>query len=146
MSNKKRLNSRPTSRKAKSQQPGGAGSLVLPILVGLLVVAFIVFAIVMSEKRQAAATTGAIQNTLSVPVVTAQPNPTVSIPFPDIERISVKQTKEQMDKGKAVLIDVRSQAAYDQSHAAGALSFPEETILEQYTQLPKDKLLVLYCT
>jgi hypothetical protein len=146
MSNKKRSNSRPASRKAKPQQPGGAGSLVLPILVGLLVVAFIAFAIVMSEKRQGTTTTGAIQNTLSVPVVTAQPNPTVSIPFPGIERISVKQTKEQMDKGTAVLIDVRSQAAYDQSHAAGALSFPEETILEQYTQLPKDKLLVLYCT
>jgi len=115
-------------------------------LVGILVVAFIVFAIVMSERQQGTTTTGAIQNTLSVPVVTAKPNPTVSIPFPEIERVSVKQAKEQVDKDKAVLIDVRSQAAYDQSHAAGALSFPEETIAEQYAQLPKDKLLVLYCT
>jgi len=145
MSNKKRSQSRPVSRKGK-QPSGGAGSLVLPILVGLVVVAFIVFAIVLSEKRQAPATTGAIQNTLSVPVVTAQPNPTTTIPFPSIERISVKQTVELMGKGKAVLVDVRSQASYDQSHAAGAVSFPEETIDERYTELPKDTLLVLYCT
>ena len=145
MSKKKRTNPRSVPQKAK-RQPASGGSLLLPILVGLLVVAFIVFAILMSEKRQAIATTGTLQNTLSVPVVTAQPNPTTTIPFPDVERVSVKKTKELMDKGKAVLIDVRSQAAYEQSHATGALSFPEETIKERYTELPKDKQLILYCT
>jgi len=145
MSNNKRSKSRRAPTQGK-QRSGGPGSAVLPILVGLLVVAFIAFAIIVSEKRQEAATTGAIQNTLSVPVITAQPNPTTTIPFPEIERISVKQTKELMDKGKAVLIDVRSQALYDQSHAQGALAFPEDTIDERYTELPKDTLLVLYCT
>jgi hypothetical protein len=145
MSNKKRSQSHRTPSKGK-QRSGGPGSLVLPVLVGLLVVAFIVFAIVLSEKRQAPATTGTNQNTLSVPVITAQPNPTTTVPYPAIERISVKQTKELLDNGKAVLIDTRSQASYDQSHAVGALSFPEETIDEQYTKLPKDTLLVLYCT
>lgn len=145
MSNKKRSPSHRTPPKTK-QRSGGLGSLVLPILVGLLVVAFIVFAIIVSEKRQTRTTTGTVQNTLSVPVITAQPNPTKTIPFPEIERVSVKNTKELLDKGKAVLIDVRSQAAYEQSHAVGALSFPEETIEQRYSELPKDKQVILYCT
>lgn len=147
MSNKKRAPTHPASSKGK-QQAGGAASLILPILVGLLVVAFIVFAIVLVEKRQesAAAMTGTLQNTLSVPVVTAAPLPTTTAPYPNVERISVKDTKALMDKGEALLLDVRAKASYDQAHAVGALSFPEDTFDARVSELPKDKLLVLYCT
>lgn len=147
MSNKKRAQSRSVSNKGK-QPTGGPGALILPILVGLLVVAFIVFAIVLVEQRQKTATalTGALQNTLSVPVVTAAPLPTTTAPYPGVQRISVKDTKELMDKGEALLLDVRAKASYDQSHAVGATSFPEDTFDAEYSKLPKDKLLVLYCT
>ena len=147
MSNKKRPNAHSAPRKGK-QPTGGPGALALPILVGVLVVAFIVFAVVMIEKRQdaAAATTGALTNTLSVPVVTAAPLPTTTAPYPNIERISVKDTKALMDKGDALLLDVRAKASYDQSHAVGAVSFPEDTFDARVGELPKDKLLVLYCT
>jgi hypothetical protein len=147
MSNKKRAPTRSASSKGK-QQAGGAASLILPILVGLLVVAFIVFAIVLVEKRQAsaAAMTGTLQNTLSVPVVTAAPLPTTTAPYPNVVRISVKETKALMDTGEALLLDVRAKASYDQAHAVGALSFPEDTFDARVSELPKDKLLVLYCT
>jgi hypothetical protein len=147
MSNKKRAPTRSASSKGK-QQAGGAASLILPILVGLLVVAFIVFAIVRVEKRQAsaAAMTGTLQNTLSVPVVTAAPLPTTTAPYPNVVRISVKETKALMDTGEALLLDVRAKASYDQAHAVGALSFPEDTFDARVSELPKDKLLVLYCT
>jgi hypothetical protein len=147
MSNKKRVHSRSASSKGK-QPAGGPGALILPIAVGLVVVVFVVSAIVLVERRQrdAAAMTGALQNTLSVPVVTAAPLPTTELPFPGVARISVKDTKELMDKGEALLLDARSKASYDQAHAAGAMSFPEETFDAEYSKLPKDKLLVLYCT
>lgn len=147
MSNKKRAPTRSASSKGK-QQAGGAASLILPILVGLLVVAFIVFAIVLVEKRQASAAAmgGTLQNTLSVPVVTAAPLPTTTAPYPNVVRISVKETKALMDTGEALLLDVRAKASYDQAHAVGALSFPEDTFDARVSELPKDKLLVLYCT
>jgi hypothetical protein len=144
MSNKKHR-SRTASSK-KKQPSGGLASLILPILVGLLVVAFIVFAIVFVEKRQEATGAGTLQNNLSVPVITAPPNPTANQPYPAVERISVKQAKELLDKGEALLYDVRSQAAYDQSHAVGAISLPEADVDARLSELPKDKLLILYCT
>jgi hypothetical protein len=108
-------------------------------------VAIIVGAIVTLEKRQSqvgVAPTG----TISVPIITAQPRPTTDIPYPAVARMSVKETKEKMDKGQAVLIDVRTKESYDQSHAGGALSIPEEEIDARLSELPRDKLLVLYCT
>jgi rhodanese-related sulfurtransferase len=51
-----------------------------------------------------------------------------------------------LEKGQALLIDVRDSGAYDQSHAVGALSFPEGEIESRLSELPRDKQLILYCT
>ena len=126
MSNKKHRSR--TAYSKKKQPSGGLASLILPIVVGFLVVAFIVFAIVFVEKRQEATAAGALQNSLSVPVITALPNPTTNQPYPGVERVSVKQAKELLDNGEALLYDVRSQASYDQSHAAGSISLPEADV------------------
>lgn len=135
------------SKKArpKGKQRTDSSSVIIPIVVAIAVVAIIVGAIVTLEKRQSAVgvtPTG----TISVPIITAQPRPTTDIPFPAVARMSVKETKEKMDKGQAVLIDVRTKESYDQSHAGGALSIPEEEIDARLGELPRDKLLVLYCT
>jgi hypothetical protein len=131
--------------RAKGKQAGNSGSLILPIAVGILVVVIIVGAIVALEKRQAvmaAAPTG----TLSVPVVTAQPQPTTLIPYPEVLRISLKDTQKKLDKGDAVLVDTRTKEAYDQSHAVGAISLPEAEVDARLGELSREKLLILYCT
>lgn len=143
MSNKKRQPAkRPPSQKGK--QPSEAASLILPIVVGLVVVAIIVAVIWTIEKRQAVAAVPT--STLSVPVVTAQPLPTTTIPYPLVPRISLKDTQAKLDKGQAVLIDVRTKEAYDQSHAVGAVSIPETEIDARISELSRDKLLIFYCT
>jgi len=126
------------------QRPAEASSLIIPIIVGIAVVAIIVGAIVTLEKRQPEV--GAAPGTISVPIITAQPLPTTDIPFPKVPRISLKESKVKLDKGQAVLIDVRSKESYDQAHAGGALSIPEEQIDARLSELPRDKLLILYCT
>lgn len=45
-----------------------------------------------------------------------------------------------------VILDVRSQAAYDEAHIQGAKSLPWAKLSQGYRQLPKDRLIALYCT
>jgi 3-mercaptopyruvate sulfurtransferase SseA len=77
---------------------------------------------------------------------TAQPLSTASIPYPDVPRISLQETQDKLEQGEAVLVDVRSKAAYDQSHAAEAISIPEGEIADRLGELPRDKVIILYCT
>ena len=144
MSTKKRQpRSRPAS-KTRTRRQGSPSSIMIPIVVGVIVVAVVVFAIWSLEGQQPAA--AAVPGNISVPVVTAQPRQTSAPPYPDVPRISVSDTKTKMDNGQAVLVDVRSPTSYDQSHAAGAISIPEAEIKSRLDELPKDKEIVLYCT
>jgi hypothetical protein len=61
-------------------------------------------------------------------------------------RIPAAEAREALAKGKAVLVDVRSKPEYDVSHAQGALSIPLADIEARAGELPKDKLVVTYCT
>lgn len=61
-------------------------------------------------------------------------------------RISVDEARQALDKGKAVLVDVRAKEAYEASHAQGALSIPLANIGSRAGELPKNKLIITYCT
>jgi rhodanese-related sulfurtransferase len=79
-------------------------------------------------------------------VTTAQAQPTSQIPYPNVPRISLDETKSKLDNGQAVLVDVRSKSSYDKSHAVGAISIPEQEINSRLNELPRDQEIVLYCT
>lgn len=64
----------------------------------------------------------------------------------DAVRIEAPEAKKLVDKGEAILIDVRSKAAWDMGHAEGALLIPLAELEARLSQLPKDKLIVAYCT
>jgi hypothetical protein len=65
---------------------------------------------------------------------------------PEARRISADEVRQALAKGKAVLVDVRSKDSYDASHAQGAISIPLGEIESRAGELPKDKLVVTYCT
>lgn len=62
-----------------------------------------------------------------------------------IPRISLQAAKASLDSGAAVLVDVRTAAAYQQKHAAGAISMPSNEVANRYKELPTDKQIILYC-
>lgn len=65
----------------------------------------------------------------------------------EVPRITPQEVKEKLDAGEdLVIVDSRSLEAYNHSHIAGAVSLPLDEIGTRYGELPKDKLLVLYCT
>jgi rhodanese-related sulfurtransferase len=51
-----------------------------------------------------------------------------------------------MDGGGAVLYDVRSEDSYQTQHAVGSLSLPEEQVEGRLGSIPRDKVLIFYCT
>jgi flagellar basal body-associated protein FliL len=130
-------------RRSPSRQQKGS-SLVIPIVVGIVVVAIVVGAILSIEKGQTAS--AELPGDGLAGGNTAQPLNTNSIPYPDVPRVSLQDAQDKLAQDQAILVDVRSRASYDKSHAAGAVSMPEEEITGRLAELPRDKDIILYCT
>lgn len=64
----------------------------------------------------------------------------------EARRISAAEARQALAKGKAVLVDVRPKESYDASHAQGAISLPLTDLGSRAGELPKDKLVITYCT
>lgn len=61
-------------------------------------------------------------------------------------RITVAELQQKLEKGGVVIYDTRAKSAYDQEHIKGALSMPTGEVANRTGELPKDKLIVFYCT
>ena len=84
------------------------------------------------------------------PEVQSSNNSTESPPspyLPKIPRISVDEVKTKLDAGaNLVIIDARSQASYNKSHIAGAISLPLKTMAAPYSNLDGHDQIITYCT
>ena len=65
---------------------------------------------------------------------------------PGIPADSVSELEALLKNNEAVVIDVRSQAAYDQGHIPGSKLIPSGEILNHISELPRDKMIVTYCS
>ncbi len=64
----------------------------------------------------------------------------------DARRISAADARKALAEGTAVLVDVRGTGPFEAEHAKGALSIPLGEIAARWKELPKDKLIIAYCT
>jgi predicted sulfurtransferase len=77
----------------------------------------------------------------------AAPAPnTASPPADGARRVTVAELKDLIDKNEAVVIDVRNEASYNAGHIRGAKLIPEADILKHIDELPRNKLIVTYCS
>jgi 3-mercaptopyruvate sulfurtransferase SseA len=83
------------------------------------------------SARQASSTTG------------AQTQPT---PADGVRRVTVEELRAGLEKGTAVVVDVRSTEQYKTGHIKGARSVPGDELASRVKELPKDKLIVFYCS
>lgn len=67
-------------------------------------------------------------------------------PLAAARRISAAEARQAVEKGQAVLVDVRPKESYDAEHAQGALTLPLSELATRANELPKDKLVITYCT
>lgn len=98
-----------------------------------------------TPTADAAATRAARPTATWVPLITPSATPEGGAPSrADVPRIGIAEAKEKMEAGEAILVDVRSQATYEQSHIAGAISMTSSQVAQQHAELPTDKLIVFY--
>ena len=79
----------------------------------------------------------------------AQPQTTPQPPADPLaaaRRISGEEARQAIAKGEAVLVDVRAKESYEAGHAKGAISLPLSDLPARMGELPKDKLVITYCT
>lgn len=63
-----------------------------------------------------------------------------------VRRIKVEEARELVTQGKAIIVDVRSQDSYNSGHIKGALWIDLDAIGSRARQLPRNKLIITYCT
>ncbi len=61
-----------------------------------------------------------------------------------MEEVTPQEGQQRIKQG-AVLVDVREQSEYDEIHAQGAALLPLSELESRYSELPKDKELVMIC-
>jgi hypothetical protein len=73
--------------------------------------------------------------------------PDTEIGGPEPPVITPAELKAQLDRGEpVVIVDGRSPTDFAQGHLQGALSIPVGEISDRYQELPKDRLIVVYCS
>lgn len=64
----------------------------------------------------------------------------------EARRITPAELREAMEKGQVVIVDVRGEAAYNSGHIKGALLIPMDQIGARAGELPRNKMIVTYCS
>lgn len=75
-----------------------------------------------------------------------QPTNSPALPTDGVRRVTILELKDALEKGEAVVLDVRGEVEYKLGHIKGARSLPLGLIAGQSGDLPRDKLIVTYCT
>ncbi len=61
-------------------------------------------------------------------------------------RISLADAKKNFDAGNVVFIDTRGAASYKNEHIKGAINIPADAFQTRYTEVPKNKKIIAYCS
>ena len=74
------------------------------------------------------------------------PNPPAPPPADNARRIKAAELHDLWEKGDVVIIDTRAEAAYKDERIKGSISMPAGTVLGRIDELPRNKMIVAYCT
>ena len=76
-----------------------------------------------------------------VPNNTPPPNPA-----DNARRITAEELHKIWEKKDVLIIDTRGEPDYKASHIPGAISIPANMMAAKVDELPRDKMIVAYCT
>jgi hypothetical protein len=69
-----------------------------------------------------------------------------NVPGDGVRRITTVELRDALDKGTALVIDTRPLESYKQSHIKGSISVPLDQVQSRINELPRDKMIVAYCS
>jgi hypothetical protein len=82
-------------------------------------------------------------STTPTPPATMAPAPSSQ---PEGRRITAAELRPLVERGDAVLVDVRGASEFAYRRAAGAVHIPYQDVFARSVELPHEKLIALYCT
>ncbi len=85
------------------------------------------------------------KNVSAGPIAPQPQNPT-TLPSDGVRRVTVVELRDLLAKNEAVVYDVRNEEAYKTGHIRGAKLMPVADTVKHISELPKDKLIVTYCS
>ena len=74
------------------------------------------------------------------------PGATAHNPADDARRITAQELYELYQKDKVLIVDTRTEPSYKESHIKGAILIPAGDFANKADELPRDKMIVAYCT
>ena len=83
-----------------------------------------------------------VPQTPSTPVQSPQPKN----PADEARRITAEDLHKLWDKKDVLIIDTRGEPDYKASHIPGAVSVPANEVATKLEELPRNKMIVAYCT
>jgi rhodanese-related sulfurtransferase len=63
-----------------------------------------------------------------------------------VRRITPAEARQAVETGKAVIVDVRGEDSYNASHIKGARWIPLNDIGSRAGELPRNKMIITYCS
>jgi 3-mercaptopyruvate sulfurtransferase SseA len=67
-------------------------------------------------------------------------------PADSAKRITADELHKLWSNNQVLIIDTRAESAYQTEHVKGSISMPTGTVLQRIDELPRDKMIVAYCT
>jgi len=72
---------------------------------------------------------------------------TAQTPAPDdARRITAEELHKLWEKNNVLIIDTRAESAFKDEHIKGAISVPSNDVGNKIDELPRNKMIVAYCT
>lgn len=69
-----------------------------------------------------------------------------NVPSDGVRRITTVELRAALDKGTALVVDTRPVESYKQNHIKGSISMPVDQVPTRIGELPRDKMIVTYCS
>lgn len=90
---------------------------------------------------------GTACQSVAVPSGAALPLSTATMSADEMPRVNALDLKKHIDRGEPILIvDTRAPASFAKEHVTGAVNVPYGAEGQDFSQLPKDRFIALYCT
>lgn len=71
---------------------------------------------------------------------------TPNVPSDGVRRVTLVELRDALDKGTAIVVDTRDPATYKSSHIKGSINIPLNDVANRIDELPRDKMIVAYCS
>ncbi|HEY0380478.1 MAG TPA: rhodanese-like domain-containing protein [Pyrinomonadaceae bacterium] len=63
-----------------------------------------------------------------------------------VRRVTPEEARVAVEKGQAVIVDVRGEESFKAGHVKGALWIPVGDISSRTDELPRGKMIITYCS